>query len=162
DLVQVHQPDTAAVPNSGPTVASRTTMIVGKLVERAALEMRNRLGQPKDFNITAREYLAKHGELRITVKFEPPSDIHWDDETYRGEAYAGYTWCCDVAEVEVDPVEYMARVTNFVSVVECGRVINPVLASGQIEGGIAQGIGFALYEHVVLDRGAMKNNQFTN
>jgi CO/xanthine dehydrogenase Mo-binding subunit len=64
--------------------------------------------------------------------------------------------------VEVDPVEYMARVTNFVSVVECGRVINPVLAAGQIEGGIAQAIGFAIYENVVLDRGAMKNNQFTN
>jgi CO/xanthine dehydrogenase Mo-binding subunit len=162
DLVEVHQPDTAAVPNSGPTVASRTTMVVGKLVERAALEMRDRLGQPKDFSVAAREYLAKHGELRITVKFEPASDIHWDDETYRGEAYAGYTWSCDVAEVEIDPVEYMARVTNFVSVAECGRVINPVLAGGQIEGGIAQAIGFALYENVVLDRGAMKNNQFTN
>jgi CO/xanthine dehydrogenase Mo-binding subunit len=162
DLVEVHQPDTAAVPNSGPTVASRTTMVVGKLVERAASEMRDRLGQPKDFSVAGREYLAKHGELKVTVKFEPPSDIHWDDETYRGEAYAGYTWSCDVAEVEVDPVEYMARVTNFVSVVECGRVINPVLAAGQIEGGIAQGIGFALYENVVLDRGAMTNNQFTN
>jgi CO/xanthine dehydrogenase Mo-binding subunit len=137
-------------------------MVVGKLVERAALEMRKRLGQPKDFSVAAREYLAKHGELKITVKFEPSSDIHWDDETYRGEAYAGYTWSCDVAEVEIDPVEYMARVTNFVSVVECGRVINPVLAAGQIEGGIAQAIGFALYENVVLDRGAMKNNQFTN
>jgi CO/xanthine dehydrogenase Mo-binding subunit len=162
DLVRIHQPDTAAVPNSGPTVASRTTMVVGKLVERAALEIRNRLEQPKDFSTAAREYLAQHGELKVTVKFEPPSDIRWNDETYRGEAYAGYSWSCDVAEVEIDPVEYMARVTNFVSVVECGRVINPVLAAGQIEGGIAQAIGFALYENVVLDRGAMKNNQFTN
>jgi CO/xanthine dehydrogenase Mo-binding subunit len=59
-------------------------------------------------------------------------------------------------------VEYAARVTNYVTVVECGRVINPVLAAGQVEGGVAQGIGFALYENVVLERGAMKNNQFTN
>jgi CO/xanthine dehydrogenase Mo-binding subunit len=162
DLVTVHQPDTGAVPNSGPTVASRTTMVVGKLVERAARELRNRLNEPKDFGAAAREYSARHGELKVTVKFEPSSDIRWSDETYRGDAYAGYAWCCDVAEVEVDPVEYMACVTNFVSVVECGRVINPVLAAGQIEGGIAQGVGFALYENVVLDRGAMKNNQFTN
>jgi CO/xanthine dehydrogenase Mo-binding subunit len=47
-------------------------------------------------------------------------------------------------------------------VVECGRVINPALAAGQIEGGIAQAVGFALYENVVLERGAMKNTQFTN
>jgi CO/xanthine dehydrogenase Mo-binding subunit len=162
DLVAVHQPDTGAVPNSGPTVASRTTMIVGKLVERAARELRKRLMEPEDFSAAAKQYLAKHGELKVTVKFEPSSHIRWSDETYRGDAYAGYAWCCDVAEVEVDPVEYLARVTNFVSVVECGRVINPVLAAGQIEGGIAQAVGFALYENVLLDRGAMKNNQFTN
>jgi CO/xanthine dehydrogenase Mo-binding subunit len=62
----------------------------------------------------------------------------------------------------VNQVDYMAQVTNFVSVVECGRVINPVLAAGQIEGGIVQGIGFAIYEDVVLERGAMKNTQYTN
>jgi CO/xanthine dehydrogenase Mo-binding subunit len=162
ELVAVHQPDTEAVPNSGPTVASRTTMIVGKLVERAVGELRNRLKQPQDFSAAAREYVKQSGELKITVKYEPASDIVWSDETYRGDAYSGYAWCCDVTEVEVDPVEYMARVTNVVSVVECGQVINPLLAAGQIEGGIAQAVGFALYENVVLDRGAMKNNQFTN
>jgi CO/xanthine dehydrogenase Mo-binding subunit len=162
DLIEVHQPDTAAVPNSGPTVASRTTMIVGKLVERAARELRKRLHDPEDFSAAAREYLTANEDLKITVKFEPASDVRWSDETYRGDAYAGYAWCCNVAEVELDSVEYRARVKNVVSVVECGRVINPILATGQIEGGIAQAIGFALYENVVLDRGAMKNNQFTN
>src|SRR5262249_28230748 len=83
-------------------------------------------------------------------------------ETYQGEAYAGYSWSCDVAEVEVDLVEFAARVTNFTSVVECGRVINPDLAAGQIEGGIAQGVGFAIYENVVMERGAMTNTQYTN
>ncbi len=162
DLVEIHQPDTAAVPNSGPTVASRTTMIVGKLVERASEEMKKRLGAPTDFAAAARQYIAEHGELKLTVRYEPASDIRWDDEKYRGEAYSGYAWSCDVAEVEVDLVEYSARATHIASVVECGRVINPVLAAGQIEGGIAQGVGFALYENVVLDRGAMKNTQFTN
>src|SRR5262249_14792018 len=50
DLVTIHQPDTSAVPNSGPTVASRTTMIVGKLVERAARDLRRRLMDPPDFS----------------------------------------------------------------------------------------------------------------
>jgi CO/xanthine dehydrogenase Mo-binding subunit len=162
DLVRVHQPDTAAVPNSGPTVASRTTMIVGKLVERAGLELRRRLKEPVDFQAAANQYLAQHGGLTVTVRYEPPKDVQWDDVNYRGEAYAAYAWGCDVAEVEVDMTDYSARVTNFVSTVECGRVLNPALAAAQIEGGIAQGIGFALYEHVVLERGAMKNNQFTN
>src|SRR5206468_8367296 len=128
------------VPNSGPTVASRTTMIIGKLVERASLELRSRLLNPVDFATAAREYLSMHGELEVRVQYEPPAEIHWDEATFRGEAYAAYAWSCDVAEVEVDLVEYKARASNFVSVVECGRVINPLLAASQIEGGIAQGI----------------------
>jgi CO/xanthine dehydrogenase Mo-binding subunit len=162
DLIEIHQPDTAAVPNSGPTVASRTTMITGKLVQRASLELRKRLKEPADFATAARQYLAENGELKVMVRYEPPSEIHWDDETFRGEAYAAYAWSCDVAEIELDLIECRAKATNFVSVVECGRVINPLLAASQIEGGIAQGIGFALYENVVLEQGAMKNNQFTN
>jgi len=162
DLVRVHQPDTAAVPDSGPTVASRTTMIVGKLVERAALELRQKLNEPNDFQAAAKAYLQQHGSLSVTARYSPTAGIQWDDATYRGEAYAAYSWSCDVAEVEVDLTDYSARVSNFVSTVECGRVLNPALAAGQIEGGIAQGIGFALYENVVLERGAMKNNQFTN
>jgi CO/xanthine dehydrogenase Mo-binding subunit len=162
DRVVIHPRDTAVVPNSGPTVASRTTMIVGRLVERAALELRARLNEPKDFQAAAREHYQRHGGLQVTVRHEPPADVRWDDEKYQGEAYAAFAWSCDVAEVEIDPLEYAARVTDFVSVVECGRVINPALAAAQIEGGVAQGIGFAVYENVVLERGVMKNNQFTN
>ena len=162
DLVRIHQPDTAAVPDSGPTVASRTTMIVGRLVERASLELRRQLGEPPDFVTAAKQRFNENGGLAITVRYEPPTDINWDDATFRGDAYDDYSWSCDVAELEVDMTDYAARLTNFVSTVDCGRVLNPTLAAAQIEGGIAQGIGFALYENVVLEKGAMKNNQFTN
>jgi len=162
DLVEIHQPDTAMVPNSGPTVASRTTLVVGKLVEQASLELRKRLNDPEDFVAAARECVAREGELKVNVQYEPPREIRWDDENYRGEAYGAYAWSCDVAEVEVDLLEYMARAKTVVSVVECGRVINPLLAAGQIEGGIAQGVGFALYENVILEQGAMKNTQLAN
>ena len=100
--------------------------------------------------------------MTVRVQYQPPPGIQWDDKRYRGDAYAAYSWSCDVAEVEVDPVDYTARVTHFVSVVECGQVINPVLARGQIQGGIAQGIGFALYEDCVMEEGAMRNAQHTN
>ena len=162
DLVHIHVPDTAAVPDSGPTVASRTTMIVGKLVERASSELRRQLGDPADFESAAKQRFNESGGLTVTVRYEPPPAIHWDDATFRGDAYAAYSWSCDVAEIEVDMTDYAARLTNFVSTVDCGRVLNPTLAASQIEGGIAQGIGFALYEDVVVEQGAMKNNQFTN
>ncbi len=171
EWIEVHQPDTAFVPDSGPTVASRTTMIVGRLVERAARDLCRHLVSggflaepytPEEFRAAAICCLATRGDFEITVQYEPPHDIWWDEKTYCGDAYSGYAWSCDVGEIELDMLDFQARVTNFVSVVECGRVINPALASGQIEGGIAQGIGFALTENVVMERGAMANHQLTN
>jgi CO/xanthine dehydrogenase Mo-binding subunit len=72
--------------------------------------------------------------------------VHWDDQRYRGEAYAAYAWAVYVAEVTVDLATCGVEVDDFVAVQEVGRVLNPVLARGQIEGGVAQGIGWALYE----------------
>jgi CO/xanthine dehydrogenase Mo-binding subunit len=171
DSVEVVQPDTADVPNSGPTVASRTTMIVGKLVETAALQLKEMLkgaGLLKD-SFTQDEwaracagYVREHGPLKTHVQYQQPGDIEWDDEHYRGDAYGAYAWAVYVAEVSVDTLTYEARVEDFVAVQEVGRVIHPVLAAGQIEGGVAQGIGWALYENVVWREGRMVNGQMTN
>ena len=75
---------------------------------------------------------------------------------------APIAWAVYVAEVSVDMLTYEARVDDFVAVQEVGRVINPILAAGQIEGGVAQAIGFALFENVVWQNGRMANNQMTN
>jgi CO/xanthine dehydrogenase Mo-binding subunit len=169
--IEIVQPDTADVPNSGPTVASRTSMIVGKLVETAALEIQQRLlssgtrkpgYKPDDFARACREYIDKFGTLESLAKYEHPRDLHWDDALYRGDAYGAYAWAVYVAEVSVDMRTAEIRVDDFVAVQEVGKVINPVLAAGQIEGGVAQGIGFALYENVVWQEGRMVNNQMTN
>ncbi len=96
------------------------------------------------------------------IKYQHPSDLHWDDATYRGDAYGAYAWAIYVAEVSVDTRTAETRVEDFVAVQEVGKVINPVLAAGQIEGGVAQGIGFALYENVVWQEGRMSNGQMTN
>ena len=171
DLFEVIQPDTAKVPNSGPTVASRTCMIVGKLVESAVLGLKQTLigtGRLKDqfnqedFRRACGEYIAQHGPLKSFSQYKPPPNVHWDDEKYEGEAYGAFAWAIYVAEVSYDPLTYEARVDDFVAVQEVGRVINPVLAAGQIEGGVAQAIGMTLYENVVWQNGRMANGQMTN
>ena len=171
DLVELAQPDTANVPNSGPTVASRTCMIVGKLVESAALGLQQTLRQSglldenysvDDWRKACANYITQYGALKSFSKYEAPPNIFWNDETYQGDAYGAYAWAVYVAEVTVDLVTYETRVDDFVALQEVGKVINPVLAAGQIEGGVAQAIGYALYEKVVWDNGAMRNNQMTN
>jgi CO/xanthine dehydrogenase Mo-binding subunit len=169
--VDVVQPDTANVPNSGPTVASRTAMVVGKLVEQAALSVRQKLVDSEllsgshtaaEFAEACREYVTNHGPLRARSRYQPPPGVHWDDETYRGDAYGAYAWAVYVAEVSVDTVTYETRIEDFVALQEIGRVLHPVLAAGQIEGGVAQAIGYALYEEVVWRDGRMANGQMTN
>jgi CO/xanthine dehydrogenase Mo-binding subunit len=171
DSVEVSRPDTGNVPNSGPTVASRTTMIVGKLVETAALQLKEKLvgadllGRSFTREEWARAcgvYNERHGTLKSFTQYKQPEDIEWDDEHYRGDAYGAYAWAVYVAEVSVDTLTYEARVEDFVAVQEVGRVIHPVLAAGQIEGGVAQGIGWTLYENVVWQGGRMANGQMTN
>ena len=171
DLIEVVQPDTAQVPNSGPTVASRTAMIVGKLVESAVLGLKQTLigsGLLKDqfsqteFQNACGEYIAKFGKLQSTSQYQPPPGVRWDDEKYEGDAYGAFAWAIYVAEVSYDPLTYEAHVDDFVAVQEVGRVINPTLAAGQIEGGVAQAIGYTLYENVVWQNGRMANGQMTN
>ncbi|MGB7265049.1 MAG: xanthine dehydrogenase family protein molybdopterin-binding subunit [Terracidiphilus sp.] len=163
--------DTGLVPNSGPTVASRTSMVVGRLIERAGLQLIAQLREHaglgetytrQEFFAACERYRAAKGEVVSLCRYEAPPGIHWDDKTYHGEAYGAYAWAIYVAQVAVDTVTYTAEVEDFWAVQEVGRVLHPVLAAGQIEGGIAQGVGYALYEKVVMQNGRMANNQMTN
>ena len=163
--------DTGLVPNSGPTVASRTVMVVGRLIERAGLQLLSMLREHaglgehytrEEFFAACERYRAQKGDVVSLVRYEAPPGIFWDDQKYRGEAYPSYAWSIQMAQVAVDMVTFSAEVEEFWAVQEVGRVLNPVLATGQIEGGIAQGIGYALYEKVVLQNGRMANNQMTN
>jgi len=171
DDVIMAPPDTGIVPNSGPTVASRTSMVVGRLIERAShqlvamLRENGGLGEhftSEEFFAACGRHRAVQGEVRSLCRYEAPPNIFWDDQKYRGEAYPAFAWSVQVAQVAVDTVTYSAEVEDFWAVQEVGRVLNPVLAGGQIEGGIAQGIGYALYEKVVWQNGRMANNQMTN
>ena len=169
--VAMAAPDTDMVPNSGPTVASRTSMVVGHIIERACRQLiallREHAGlgatyTREEFSAACERYRAAHGELSSMCRYEAPPGVEWDDQKYHGEAYGAYAWAVYVAQVAVDTATYSAEVEDFWAVQEVGRVLHPVMAAGQIEGGIAQGIGYALYEKVVLENGRMINNQMTN
>ncbi len=171
EMVEVVRPDTAEVPDSGPTVASRTVMVVGKLVHSACLSLRQKLREagllgesytPTEFASACGIFYQLGGTLRVESQYQQPEGIVWDDKKYRGDAYATYAWAVYVAEVTVDLTTYETRVDRFWAVQDAGKIVNPVLAAGQIEGGVAQGVGFALYEKVVWNEGRMQNAQMTN
>jgi len=171
DDVLMAPSDTSIVPNSGPTVASRTSMVVGHLIERSGRQLIAMLQAEaalpntytaRDFFAACERYREQHGKVESLCRYEAPPNIYWDDQKYRGEAYPAFAWAVYIAEVAVDTTTYSAEVKNFCTVQEVGRVLNPTLAAGQIEGGVAQGIGYALYEKVLLKNGHMFNNQMTN
>jgi CO/xanthine dehydrogenase Mo-binding subunit len=157
DAIDVNAADTGEVPDSGPTVASRTCMVVGKLLERCAIEMRKRIGK-----LTPAQYYKRHGGFTVTEQYTPPPGQQWDDHDYRGDAYGSYGWGCNVVELEVDPDTFEVRPLQVTAVAEIGKAIHPLMAEGQIEGGTAQGIGYALIEEVVMRDGRMANSTLTN
>ncbi len=144
DRVSVAAQDTSLVPDSGPTVASRTAMIVGGLIHDAATALRARLERERP-------------PLRVERTYEQPDTVHWDDQTYRGDAYPVYAWACTIADVEVDTATGEVRVSDLVTAVDCGRAIHPLMAEGQIEGGALQAVGWATIEEI-----KMKDDRYLN
>ncbi len=167
--VVIAEADTARVPNSGPTVASRTAMVVGRLVERACDALRARLelnehATGDTLRAAIRRWYERHpgDDLIGEAVYERPPGVVWDDATYRGDAYATFGWGAYVAEVEVDLRTCETRVTDFVAVQEVGHILHDRLARGQVQGGVAQAIGWALLEECRWKDGAMANAQLTN
>jgi CO/xanthine dehydrogenase Mo-binding subunit len=168
--VVVVDPSTARVPDSGPTVASRTAMVVGGVVERAARALRSRLEAWAAEHVVggslvevAQTYVATTGgELAETVTYEPPPGIQWDDATYTGAAYPVYGWAACLVDVEVDLDSYEVAITRCVQAVDVGKAINPAIVRGQIEGGTLQALGWAVLENVVYMDGKVANANMTN
>ncbi|MEA2520174.1 MAG: hypothetical protein QOF49_2254, partial [Chloroflexota bacterium] len=162
DDVDMAPQDTALVPDSGPTVASRTAMVVGGLLIQAArrlkatVEERNGGGSFADVRVAD---AAAHGATRIDQQFEPYPHVHFDDETYRGDAYPAFGWAACVASVEVDLDSGEVTVRDVVAADDVGRVIHPILAEGQVEGGTLQAIGYATIEEIKVRDGRYLNDR---
>jgi CO/xanthine dehydrogenase Mo-binding subunit len=159
-------PSTTVVPDSGPTVASRTVLVVGSIVEAASKVVAGRVREEMKAGggtfAEAGDRLLAREKVTSLLTYEPPSYVNWDDETYKGDAYPCFGWMCDVAEVEVDLDTFEAEVKDFWMAGDVGKAINPTMCKGQLEGGTLQAIGWALSEDLVWKDGVIKNPRITN
>lgn len=161
ESVELAAPDTAFVPDSGPTVASRTAMVVGGLLIQAAQRLRHDVETATggSFAGTYRDFVRDNGALKIDQRFEPYPGVGFDDDTYRGDAYPAFGWAACVAQVDVDLDTGEVHVRDVVAADDIGRVIHPVLAEGQVEGGTLQAIGYATIEEIKLRDGRYLNDR---
>ncbi|MCD6417539.1 xanthine dehydrogenase family protein [bacterium] len=148
DDVIYELPDTDRVPDSGPTVASRTTMIVGGLLKKAAEEMRERWNEADEFE--------------IMKKYHHPDYIRWNQETFEGDAYPTYSFGANVAEVDVDTITGEIAVRHIWAVFDVGITIDEVLMRGQAQGGVVQGTGYATIEVMEAQAGRLLQSTITD
>jgi CO/xanthine dehydrogenase Mo-binding subunit len=186
--ISLQTPDTAIVPNSGPTVASRTTMIMGVVLGKCAKRLKADLlgfasaqygvgegslkfrgrdlvgddGAVVSVEELVKAYLKERGPHTVIDHYELPPDINWDEKNFRGDAYPTYSWGCDVAEVEVDMDTFEVRVLKMWLAQDIGKAINPRLVEGQIEGGTLQALGYATMERHVLSGGRILTDRMHN
>ena len=141
-------PDTKDVPDSGPTVASRTTMIVGGLLARAALNMKQ-TWKPNE-------------SMDVIESYVQPEYMEWDEDLLKGDAYPAYSWGVNVVEVELNPVTYQVDLKHIWSVYDIGKVIDERIVLGQADGGIAQGVAYGYLEKMEVKEGKVIHKNFTD
>ncbi len=142
-----NNPDTDFVPDSGPTVASRTMMIVGGLVARATREIKKRWHEK---------------EFIVEKEYEQPEYIKYDEKTFKGDAYPAYSWGVNVVEVEVDKTTYQVKIVKTWSVYDGGKAIDERIVFGQADGGLAQGIGYGYLEVMNHKDGRIQQKNMTD
>ncbi len=180
DQVSAMETDTSRVPDSGPTVASRATMMSGNALRDACARIRKNLwgvgaslldaplheivgdggflyvGSDRARSVTlervARECIARRVHLAAQGWFQAPKTT-WDPDTGQGDAYMVYAWATNVAEVE--------RLVRLTAAHDVGKAINPIGVEGQIEGGSVQGAGYALTEDILSEEGVIRNPDFS-
>ncbi len=148
DKVHFDAPDTDFVTDSGPTVASRTAMIVGGLVNEAAIELKK---------------IWKSKEVQEVYKqYKQPSHIQWDQNTFTGDAYPAYSWGVNVVEVSIHPVSYQVNIEKIWSVYDVGKALDERIVLGQADGGVAQGVAYGYLEVMQHDKGHLKQKNMTD
>ncbi len=137
-------PDTSISANSGPTVASRSMMVVGKLVQRAAEKLLD-------------DWLLD-GESIAEVDYIQPDGVTWDGANFQGDAYPAYGWGICAVEVEVDPVTNEVDTKGVWTVHDVGVPIDDLIVHGQVHGGVIQSLGYGSLEKLVIKDGAFYQN----
>ena len=145
--IEYDNPDTSKVVDSGPTAASRSTMIVGKLVERAAEEMKSRWDE---------------GDITTEVEYEHPEGYPWDQSTFRGDAYLGWGWGVACVEVEVDKLTNEVKTVGIWTSHDIGKAIDELIVHGQVNGGIIQSLGYASMEKLENKGGFFRQKRMSD
>lgn len=149
DRIILKYPDTARVPDSGPTVASRSVMVVGELLRRAAAKLKDQW-IPGEEQIVTEHY--KHPEFMI------PFDI----EKFQGDAYPTYSWAVNAVEVEIDTYTGFIKIIGAWGSFDVGTPIDENIVIGQMEGGFLQSLGYGMMEKMKADKGRIRDNTFSN
>jgi len=148
DQVIFENPDTDKVPDSGPTVASRTMMIVGGLLAKAADQLSQKWKDQE--------------EVMVEERYKQPDHIKWDEDTLHGDAYPAYSWGINVVEVEVDSVTFEVTLQGAWSVYDVGKAIDEQVILGQADGGLLQGISYGMLEVMKNQDGRVQQKTVTD
>jgi CO/xanthine dehydrogenase Mo-binding subunit len=148
NAVAIVSDDSAQAPNAGSASASRLTLMGGRAVHNAA--------------VAAREAWARGDAPEATVQYRPPATTPLDPETGAGTPNYCYGYSAQAVEVEVDVTTGVTRVTKIISVHDVGRAINRQQVEGQIEGCLAQALGYALTENYLVRDGITRTPYFSS
>ncbi len=188
DRIRFLTADTTSIPDSGPTVASRTSLMAGNAARIGAQELVKRIGAvaAELLDCPASSLVFKDNQIRSSLEtldralgfgelaaecfrrgislfahgwYKSPSTT-WDEKTGQGDAYFTYVYGANLAEVEVDTRTGQVKVTRFVSSHDVGKTLNLNGAKGQIYGGVAMGLGYALLEDYVEENGLPSLSNF--
>ena len=177
------EPISTAIGSAGSTSASRQTWMSGGAVDGACRRVREELFQrvadangldPLRLAIDGTDVVDTMGSLRVPVAqasrgvvFDHTFEHHHRateelDENGQGNCHVAFAFVAHRAVVDVDPDLGLVKVVQVATAQDVGRVLNPLAAIGQLEGGIAQGLGLAVMEEIVLRDGKMRNPSFTD
>ncbi|MFP3130626.1 MAG: xanthine dehydrogenase family protein molybdopterin-binding subunit, partial [Nitrososphaeria archaeon] len=188
EIIKVLYPDTSIMYDSGPTVASRSTVVGGRALLEATLNFKSELIRfvstltsinptrlsiehnyvtdipEKRLKITLKEIAENAKRRGIIIKGESwynnNADVYWDKDKGVGKAWKSYSFATHIAEVEVDTETGEVKVLNYYAVHDSGKIINKKLAETQVYGGVIQGLGYALMEDLIVKDGKVLNDSF--
>ncbi len=166
--------DTGQIGSAGSTSASRQTQMTGGATYQCALELRERILSELGGDDFDEEGVWRDGSLIVTlaelcergpneheIRYRHPETFA-TDENGQGDAHPAWAVAAHRAVVDVDPDLGLVRVVQVDAVHDVGKLLNPVAALGQIEGGTLQGIGLATLEELIVEKGVIKNANFTD
>jgi len=184
--IEIEMADTGRALDSGPTVASRGTVMGGKAIYMAARQLQDKMaktaapllackpeeliwdadtvsnpssGKKLSFQELATQCRGKGVELREEA-WNRATGINWDAEKGEGVPWKSYSWAVHVAEVQVDMETGKVDVLNYVAAHDSGTVLVPTQFKSQIYGGVVQGLGYALMEELIINDGKILNPSF--